>query len=59
MKIDARWLQLIVIALLLIIVFQNESNENQILGWVQEYGEIVNSIEKHLIKTDPSYIQIK
>tara|TARA_R110000782_G_scaffold62748_1_gene128834 strand:+ start:72 stop:248 length:177 start_codon:yes stop_codon:yes gene_type:complete len=49
----------ITIALLLVVIYQNEDNEDQILGWVQEYGGIVNSIEKHLIKTDPSYIQIK
>jgi hypothetical protein len=59
MKLNAQWMQLFIIALLLIIVFQNESNEDQILGWVQEYGAIVNSMETHLIKTDPSYIQIK
>jgi hypothetical protein len=59
MKLNAQWMQLFIIALLLIIVFQNESNEDQILGWVQEYGAIVNSMETHLIKTDPTYIQIK
>jgi hypothetical protein len=58
-KLDPQWPQLIVIALLFIIVYQNEENENQILGWVQKYGDIVNSMETHLIKTDPNYIQIK
>jgi hypothetical protein len=58
-KLNTQWMQLAIIALLLIIVFQNESNEDQILGWVQEYGAIVNSMETHLIKTDPTYIQIK
>ena len=51
-------LQVAILVLLLLVVYQNETNETQILGWVQEYGEKVESIEIHLMKTDPTYIQI-
>ena len=52
-------LQVIIIIMLFVIVYQNEINETQILGWVQEYGEKIESIETHLMKTDPSYVQTK
>ena len=45
--------------MLVVVVIQNEFNETQILGWVQEYGERIESVETHLIKTDPTYVQIK
>ena len=58
MKIDISMaLHFIIITLLVIVVIQNETNETQVLGWVQEYGAKVASMETHLIKTDPSYVQ--
>ena len=60
MKIDVSMvLHFVIIVLLFIVVYQNETNETQILGWVQQYGARVESMENHLIKTDPTYVPIK
>ena len=59
MKIDiSSVLHCVIIALLVIVIYQNEVNETQILGWVQEYGERIESIERHLMKTQ-DYEQTK
>jgi len=60
MKIDISIiLQIVIIVLLIAVLWQNEDNETQMLGWIQEYGDKVNSIETHLIKTDPDYVQVE
>ena len=51
-------LLLLTIALLGIIIYQNEDNEHQILGWVQGNLQVIESMEEHLVKTDPTYVKV-
>ena len=51
-------LLMLIIALLAIVIYQNEDNEDQILGWVQENRTIIQSMEAHLVKTDPTYVKV-
>jgi len=50
-------LPIVIILQLFIVIWQNEDNETQVLGWVQENGVKIKSIETHLMKTDPTYVQ--